>query len=32
VDAAKIGGAFVVFPGNVGDEGALLRAVQILAG
>ncbi|MDE2774598.1 MAG: hypothetical protein OXI77_01525 [Chloroflexota bacterium] len=26
------GGAYIVFPGNVGDDGALLRAVQILAG
>lgn len=26
------GGAYVVFPGNVGDYGALLRALQILAG
>lgn len=25
------GGAYVVFPGNVGDDGALLRALQILA-
>ncbi len=25
------GGTFVVFPGNVGDDGALLRALQILA-
>ena len=25
------GGAYVVFPGNVGDETALLRALQILA-
>ena len=25
------GGAYVVFPGNVGDESALLRALQILA-
>lgn len=25
------GGVYVVFPGNVGDDGALLRAVQILA-
>ncbi len=25
------GGAYVVFPGNVGDEGALLRALRILA-
>ena len=26
------GGAYVVFPGNVGDETALLRAVEMLAG
>lgn len=26
------GGTYVVFPGNVGDDGALLRALQILAG
>ncbi len=26
------GGAYIVFPGNVGDDEALLRAVQILAG
>jgi len=25
------GGAYIVFPGNVGDDGALLRAVEILA-
>ena len=25
------GGVYVVFPGNVGDDGALLRALQILA-
>ncbi len=25
------GGSFVVFPGNVGDDGALLRALRILA-
>ncbi|MDE2749814.1 MAG: hypothetical protein OXI34_12700 [Chloroflexota bacterium] len=25
-------GRYVVFPGNVGDDGALLRAVEILAG
>jgi len=25
-------GRHVVFPGNVGDDGALLRAVEILAG
>ncbi len=25
------GGAYVVFPGNVGDDGALLRALRILA-
>ena len=25
------GGTYVVFPGNVGDDSALLRAVQILA-
>ena len=25
-------GAYVVFPGNVGDDGALLRAVEILTG
>ena len=26
------GGTYVVFPGNVGDDGALLRALQILTG
>lgn len=31
-DSRYPGGAFVVFPGNVGDDGALLRALQILAG
>ena len=25
------GGAYVVFPGNVGDDAALLRALEILA-
>ena len=31
-DSRYPGGAYVVFPGNVGDDGALLRALQILAG
>ena len=31
-DSRFPGGAYVVFPGNVGDDGALLRALQILAG
>ena len=31
-DSRFPGGAYVVFPGNVGDDEALLRAVQILTG
>ncbi|MCY3865756.1 MAG: hypothetical protein OXG68_10005 [Chloroflexi bacterium] len=31
-DSRYPGGAYVVFPGNVGDDGALLRALRILAG
>lgn len=31
-DSRYPGGAYVVFPGNVGDDGALLRALQILTG
>ena len=31
-DSRYPGGSYVVFPGNVGDDGALLRALRILAG
>ncbi|MCY4538770.1 MAG: hypothetical protein OXE52_11145 [Chloroflexi bacterium] len=31
VSSRYAGGTYVVFPGNVGDEGALLRAVEILS-